>query len=92
MYSRRSEVITRARRFPLMVAALAAASALVATPPARAAFLPLPATGAQVNDDLANSIDPSQDAGVSDVVGGAVTAGKVQVPWATFEQIGRAHV
>ena len=86
MYSRRSEVITRARRFPLMVAALAAASALVATPPARAAFLPLPATGAQVNDDLANSIDPSQDAGVSDVVGGAVTAGKVPVPWATFEQ------
>ncbi len=86
MYLRRSEVITRARRFPLMVAALAAASALVATPPARAAFLPLPATGAQVNDDPANAIDPSEDAGVSDVAGGAVTAGKVQVPWATFEQ------
>ncbi|PYR41380.1 MAG: hypothetical protein DMF95_31200 [Acidobacteria bacterium] len=58
-----------------MVAALAAASALVATPPARAAFLPLPATGAQVNDDPVNSIDPGQDAGVSDVTGGAVTAG-----------------
>src|SRR5438067_1752280 len=86
MYLRHSEVITRARRFPLMVAALAAASALVATPPARAAFLPLPATGAQVNDDPANAIDPGQDAGVSDVTGGAVTAGKVQVPWATFEQ------
>src|SRR5213592_3999515 len=86
MYSRRSEVIMRARRFPLMVAALAAASALVATPPARAAFLPLPATGAQVNDDPVNSIDPGQDAGVSDVTGGAVTAGKVPVPWATFEQ------
>jgi hypothetical protein len=86
MYLRHSEVITRARRFPLMVAALAAASALVATPPARAAFLPLPATGAQVNDDPANSIDPSEDAGVADVAGGAVTAGKVQVPWATFEQ------
>src|SRR5437667_1295878 len=86
MYLRHSEVITRARRFPLMVAALAAASALVATPPARAAFLPLPATGAQVNDDPANAIDPGQDAGVSDVTGGAVTAGKVQVPWAPFEQ------
>src|SRR5436309_6872747 len=86
MYSRRSKTSTRARRFPLMVAALAAASALVATPPARAAFLPLPATGAQVNDDPVNSIDPGQDAGVSDVTGGAVTAGKVPVPWATFEQ------
>src|SRR6059036_944060 len=78
MYSR--------RRFSLMVAALAAAGALVATPPARAAFLPLPASGAQVNDDPASSIDPSQDAGVSDVAGGALTAGKVPVPWATFEQ------
>ena len=86
MYSRRSEAITRARRIPLMLAALTAASALLATPAARAAFLPLPASGAQVNDDPANSIDPSQDAGVSDVAGGAVTAGKVQVPWATFEQ------
>ena len=86
MHFRRSKTSTRARRFPLMVAALAAASALVATPPARAAFLPLPATGAQVNDDPVNSIDPGQDAGVSDVTGGAVTAGKVPVPWATFEQ------
>jgi len=86
MRFRRSKTSTRARRFPLMVAALAAASALVATPPARAAFLPLPATGAQVNDDPVNSIDPGQDAGVSDVTGGAVTAGKVPVPWATFEQ------
>ena len=86
MHFRRSKTSTRARRFPLMVAALAAASALVATPPARAAFLPLPATGAQVNDDPVNSIDPGQDAGVSDVTGGAATAGKVPVPWATFEQ------
>jgi hypothetical protein len=76
----------RRSRFPLLVAAITAATALAATPPARAAFLPLPASGAQVNDDPANSIDPSQDAGVSDVAGGAVTAGKVPVPWATFEQ------
>ena len=73
-------------RLSLILAALAATGALVATPPARAAFLPLPASGAQVNDDPASSIDPSQDAGVSDVVGGAVAAGKVEVPWATFEQ------
>ena len=82
---RRSGALTRARR-PLMIAALIAASALLATPAARAAFLPLPANGAQVNDDSSSSIDPSQDAGVSDVAGGALTAGKVAVPWATFEQ------
>src|SRR5213594_870333 len=86
MHIRRSKAITRVPHFSLMLAALTAASALVATPPARAAFLPLPATGAQVNDDPVNSIDPGQDAGVSDVTGGAVTAGKVPVPWATFEQ------
>ena len=80
------EAIARTRRLPLMLAALIAARALVATPPAHAAFLPLPATGAQVNDDPANSIDPSEDAGVSDVVGGALTAGKIPLPWATFEQ------
>ena len=68
------------------MAALAAAAALLAAPAARASFLPLPAGGSQVNDDLANAIDPNQDAGVSDVTGGAVTAGKVEVPWATFEQ------
>src|SRR5215470_12478776 len=73
-------------RFSLTLAALTAAGALLATPPARAAFLPLPATGAQVNDDPSNSIDPTRDAGVSDVVGGAVTAGKPTVPWAPFEQ------
>jgi hypothetical protein len=83
---RHSEAITRARRIPLMLAALTAASALLATPVTRAAFLPLPATGAQVNDDPVNSIDPSLAAGISDVAGGAVTAGKVEVPWATFEQ------
>jgi len=76
----------KARHLPLMLAALTAASALLAAPPARAGFLPLPVTGAQVNDDAANSIDPGEDAGVSDVTGGALTAGKVAVPWATFEQ------
>ena len=86
MHFRRLEAITRARNVPLMLAALTAASALLAAPAAHAAFLPLPATGAQVNDDPVNSIDPSEDAGVADVAGGTLTAGKVQVPWATFEQ------
>src|SRR5215470_19464868 len=86
MYFRRFQAITRARRLPLMLAALTAASTLLAAPAAYGAFLPLPASGAQVNDDPANSIDPGQDAGVSDVVAGALTAGKVAVPWATFEQ------
>jgi hypothetical protein len=54
--------------------------------PASAAFVALPANGAQVNDDAANSIDPQQDAGVVDVAGGTVVAGNPAVPWATFEQ------
>jgi hypothetical protein len=74
------------RHLRLTVAALAAASALFAVSPVPAAFLPLPATGVQVNDDPANGIDPAEEAGVSDVVGGALTAGKVALPWATFEQ------
>jgi hypothetical protein len=83
---RRLKTIPRVGRLPLMLAALTAANALLTAPVARAAFLPLPANGAQVNDDPANSIDPSLAAGISDVTSGAVTAGKVQVPWATFEQ------
>jgi len=50
-----------------------------------AAFLDLP-PGAQVNDDAAAGIDAGRDAGVSDVVGGALAAGGLRVPWATFEQ------
>jgi hypothetical protein len=73
----------------LMLAALIGANTFVATPAAHAAFLPLPASGSQVNDDPANSIDPREDAGVADVVGGALTEGKVAVPWATFEQRAR---
>src|SRR5690348_3657288 len=83
---RRFGAITQMRRLSRTLAALATAGALLASPAAHAAFLPLPASGAQVNDDPANGIDPGQDAGVSDVTGGAVTAGKVTVPWATFEQ------
>src|SRR5881397_3943001 len=62
-----------------MLAAMLASSAA-------AALVSLPSSGAQVNDDPPNSIDPNQDAGLVDVAGGTVVAGKVQVPWATFEQ------
>src|SRR5438874_1448531 len=86
MHSKLFAMTTPAGRLRRTIAGLAALAALLAAPAARAAFLPLPANGSQVNNDLANAIDPNQDAGVSDVAGGAVTAGKVPVPWATFEQ------
>src|SRR5437870_6517433 len=86
MRSRLSKMTTPASRLRGTIAGLAALSVLLAAPATRAGFLPLPANGSQVNDDLPNAIDPNQDAGVSDVAGGAVTAGKVPVPWATFEQ------
>src|SRR5438093_12267643 len=86
MHSRLSEMTTPASRLRRTIAGLGALSVLLAAPATRAGFLPLPANGSQVNNDLANAIDPNQDAGVSDVAGGAVTAGKVPVPWATFEQ------
>src|SRR5947208_9731605 len=86
MQSQPSEVTTRARRLRLTIAGLAAVGVLLAGPAARAAFLPLPANGSQVNNDVANAIDPNQDAGVSDVAGGTLTAGKVTVPSAPVEQ------
>jgi len=86
MHSRLSGMITPTSRLRRAIAGLAAVGTLFAASVARAGFLPLPANGSQVNDDLANGIDPNQDAGVSDVVGGAVTAGKTPVPWAPFEQ------
>src|SRR5436309_4259942 len=86
MHSRLSEMTKPASRLRRTIAGLGALSVLLAAPATRVAFLPLPADGSQVNNDLANAIDPNQDAGVSDVAGGAVTAGKVPVPWATFEQ------
>ena len=72
-------------RRPLAVLGTAMiALALAST--AWAAFQPLPAAGGQVNNDPANGIDPNQDAGISDVVGGSLAAGGLRVPWATFEQ------
>jgi hypothetical protein len=86
MHSQLSKRTTPASRLRQTIVGMAAVVVLLGAPAARATFLPLPADGSQVNDDLVNAIDPSQAAGVSDVAGGAVTAGKVTVPWATFEQ------
>ena len=41
--------------------------------------------GVQVNNDPP-AIDPGQDAGLTDLTAGTVTAGNARVPWATFSQ------
>jgi hypothetical protein len=61
------------------------AAALVAAGTA-GAVIGLPSDGSQVNNDPAAGIDPNQNAGLSDVVGGSLVAGGARVPWATFEQ------
>ena len=71
------------RRRRLAPAALVAVLALAGA--ASAQVVQLPPNG-QVNDDPAIGIDPNQDAGVSDVVGGALDATKPAVPWGNFEQ------
>src|SRR5262249_21398119 len=62
------------------------AGTLLSTSVASAAFVSLPSSGDQVNDDPVSTIDPAEDAGLVDVAGGTVVAGNKQVPWATFEQ------
>src|SRR5689334_6664675 len=59
---------------------------LLAVVPAASAAATLGPIDGQVNNDPAEGIDPARDAGVSDVVGGALTAGALEIPWATFEQ------
>ncbi len=71
------------------VAAASMAAALAAAGSA-AAFQQLPASN-QVNNDPAAGINPALGVGTddptnADVVGGALTAGKVAVPWAVFRQ------
>jgi hypothetical protein len=67
-----------------------AATALFALAGSAAAFQALP-SGVQVNDDPAAGINKAisvngDDPTNSDVVGGALTAGKPAVPWAVFRQ------
>jgi hypothetical protein len=81
--------IQRRRLRRSRIAVMGAVAAL-ATAGSAFAFQGLP-PGAQVNNDLAAGIDPAlnvngQDPTNADVVGGALTAGKVAVPWADFRQ------
>ena len=62
----------RMKRVILSCAALAAVIALALAGSAPAIPIGLPADGSQVNDDPAKGIDPDQNAGVSDVVGGSL--------------------
>ncbi len=80
-------MVTRAASLVLRAAAVASALALVVgVSSAGAAFV----IGPQVNDDPAAGIDPNQPLSSenpdSDLVGGALTAGKVNVPWSIFRQ------
>ncbi|HEX3735868.1 MAG TPA: hypothetical protein VHU86_12040 [Solirubrobacterales bacterium] len=96
--SKRTTPIPPRRRLPRSLAGLlVAAVALAVAAGSALAFQSLPPS-AQVNDDPAAGIDPSNsvsgaDPANADVVGGALTAGKVAVPWAVFrqQQGGGAH-
>ena len=68
------------------VVGLAIVACLVCVAGASGLTIGLPFDGTQVNNDPMNGIDPNQDAGVSDVVGGSLAAGGPRVPWGTFEQ------
>jgi hypothetical protein len=68
------------------IALLAVIAGLVCAGGAYATVIGLPINGLQVNNDPANGIDPNQNAGVSDVVGGSLAPNGPRVPWATFEQ------
>ena len=77
--------------------AVAGTVAVLAAAGTASAFQALP-PGGQVNDDIASGINPAlsvngEDPTNADVVGGALTAGKVAVPWAIFRQqeAGGAH-
>ena len=78
------------RRFTRSRIAVAGTVAVLASAGSAFALQGLP-PGGQVNSDPAAGIDPAQSvAGEeptnADVVGGALTAGKVAVPWAIFRQ------
>src|SRR3954454_20555262 len=77
--------MTKSHRFVRRVAVASTAATLLAAGTA-AAVVGLPADNSQLNTDPAAAIDPHQNAGVSDIVGGSLAAGGARVPWATFEQ------
>jgi hypothetical protein len=69
----------------VIVITAAVISALALAGIAYGAFVRLPASGQQVNDDPP-TIDPGQSAGLSDLTSGSLVAGKPRVPWAAFAQ------
>ncbi len=71
------------------VVVVAAAAVLCAAGSAAAAVVGLPGNGAQVNNDPP-TINPAQNAGLSDLSAGSLITGKALVPWATFEQASNA--
>jgi hypothetical protein len=78
------------RRFRRSQIALAGTVAALASAGSAFALQGLP-PGVQVNNDPAAGINPAlsvsgEDPANADVVGGALTAGKVAVPWAVFRQ------
>jgi hypothetical protein len=78
------------RKHKWALTAVASAAIALATAGAAAAFQTLP-PGGQVNDDPVAGINGTlsvsgDDPANADVVGGALTAGKVAVPWAVFRQ------
>ncbi len=83
------EIRVQGRRLSVKVAAVGSIVVLTAAGSA-VAFQALP-PGAQVNNDPPAGIDGAlsvsgEDPANADVVGGALTAGKVAVPWAVFRQ------
>jgi hypothetical protein len=70
----------RGRRLFVVVAVAVAA----ACGTAYGAFVDLPSTGTQVNNDPP-TIDPTQNANVSDLTAGSLT-GAARIPWAAFAQ------
>jgi hypothetical protein len=76
----------RGRRRARRAVILAGGMLLLAGGSAMADLVGLPATGTQVNNDPAVGIDPNQNAGLSDLVGGSLAPGGARIPWAAFEQ------
>jgi len=69
----------------MIVVVAAVISALGLAGGAYGAFIGLPSSGQQVNDDPP-TIDPGQSAGLSDLTSGSLVAGNPRVPWAAFAQ------
>jgi hypothetical protein len=84
-------MVIHRRRLGRSCVAIAGTVAILAGAGSAFALQGLP-PGGQVNDDPAAGIDPAlgvsgEEPANADVVGGALTTGKVAVPWAVFRQL-----